>query len=59
MTQQLQTTYGGLEPLQERNAMVSRSGSQPIFFFDGDFRTWGQVQQRSQLNAALHAIIRR
>ncbi len=29
--------------------------NQPVFFFDGDFRTWGQVEQRAQLNRAFAA----
>ncbi len=28
-------------------------GNQPIFFFDGDFWTWGLVEQRAQLNRAI------
>ena len=27
--------------------------AEPVFFFDGDFRTWGQVVQRARLNQAL------
>ena len=30
---------------------------QPIFFFDGEFRTWGQVEQRAKLNAAIERYI--
>ncbi len=26
---------------------------QPVFFFDGDFRTWAQAEQRAQLNRAI------
>ena len=29
--------------------------SQPVVFFDGDFRTWSQVEQRVQLNRAIVA----
>ena len=30
---------------------------QPIFFFDGEFRTWCQVEQRAKLNAAIERYI--
>jgi len=30
---------------------------QPVFFFDGEFRTWGQVEQRAKLNAAIERYI--
>ena len=30
-------------------------GNQPIFFFQGDFRTWTQVEARAQLQMALAA----
>jgi len=30
---------------------------QPIFFFDGEFRTCGQVEQRAKLNAAIERYI--
>ncbi|MCI0437906.1 MAG: hypothetical protein L0177_02105 [Chloroflexi bacterium] len=33
--------------------------SEPIFFFDGDFRTWGQVEQRARLNSAIASYIAR
>lgn len=26
---------------------------QPVFFYDGDFRTWAQVEHRAQLNQAI------
>lgn len=31
----------------------AESFAEPVFFFDGDFRTWGQVVQRARLNQAL------
>ena len=30
---------------------------QPIFFFDGDFRTWEQMVQRARLNAVVAASL--
>ena len=32
---------------------------QPIFWFDGDFRTWPQVLQRAELNQAILLQINR
>ena len=50
MAQQTQTT----QPLSGRSGMaINNPGNEPIFFFDGDFRTWTQVQQRVQLNKAI------
>ena len=36
-----------------------KQGSAPVFFFDGDFRTWNQVEQRAQLNRAIATLIAR
>ena len=33
--------------------------SQQVVFFDGDFRTWRQVEQRAQLNRGIAAYISR
>lgn len=30
---------------------------QPIFFYDGEFRTWGQVEQRARLNTAIRKYL--
>ena len=30
-------------------------GKQPIYFFDGDFRIWEQVERRAMLNWAVNA----
>ena len=50
MAQQTQTT----QPRSGRNGVaIADTESEPIFFFDGDFRTWAQVQQRAQLNKAI------
>jgi hypothetical protein len=32
---------------------------QPVFFFDGDFRTWDQVARRAQINMAFAAYLAR
>ena len=55
MTQQIQKSHRWAEQIDRREAAPERPAGQPIFFFDGDFRTWGQVQQRAQLNLAFAA----
>ena len=50
MAQQTQTT----QPRSGRNGVaIADTEREPVFFFDGDFRTWAQVQQRAQLNKAI------
>ncbi len=41
----------------EQIAAVGIPGLQPVFFYDGKFRTWREVQQRAGLNNALAAQI--
>lgn len=36
-----------------------RQASQPVFFYDGDFRTWEQVERRVLLNRAIAAQLAR
>ncbi len=38
--------------------VVAEYSSEPIFFFDGGFKTWAQIVQRTLLNSALagHAV---
>lgn len=36
-----------------------RQVSQPVFFYDGDFRTWEQVERRALLNRAIAAQLAR
>ena len=38
-----------------QSGTADNPGSEPVFFFDGDFRTWGQVERRAQLNKAIAA----
>ena len=54
-----------LEP-DGRLALVSnidlaarRLGQQPVFFYDGDFRTLPQLERRVQLNTAIAAFVAR
>ena len=38
-------------------AAVGIPGLQPVFFYDGSFRTWAEVKTRSNLNRAIAAQI--
>ena len=53
MTQQIQKTYEWVDLLDQDEDTIQEIDSQPIFFFDGDFRTWRQVEQRVQFNWAI------
>ena len=57
MTQQIQKTHRWAETVLQGRASTPHPANQPIFFFDGEFRTWGQVEQRAQLNRAIAAHI--
>ena len=37
----------------------ARPDAQSVFFFDGDFRTWPQVEHRARLNGAISTYIAR
>ena len=48
----------------ELGGMISHSptnqtspATTPIFFYDGDFRTWKQVERRAQLNKAIATYV--
>ncbi|MCH7801768.1 MAG: hypothetical protein IIC24_09540 [Chloroflexi bacterium] len=41
----------------EQLAAVGIPGMQPMFFFDGKFRTWREVQTRAGLNSAIASQI--
>ncbi len=58
MTQQIQKTHRWTERVLQGRASTPHPASQPIFFFDGEFRTWGQVERRAQLNRAIAAAVR-
>jgi hypothetical protein len=45
-----------VQPL-ERNLTGKETASQPVFFFDGAFRTWPQVEQRALINQAIAAYV--
>ena len=57
MTQQVRqlTTIGG--PGSPAEAAVPQRPPQPVFFFDGDFRSLEQMNQRTQLNNALMSYV--
>ena len=57
MTQQIQKTHRWTERVLQGRASTPDAANQPIFFFDGEFRTWGQVEQRAQLNRVIAAHI--
>ena len=38
---------------EQTQQTMAESLIEPVFFFDGDFRTWVQVVQRARLNQAL------
>ena len=39
------------------SASAASPANTPIFFYDGDFRTWTQIEQRAQLNMAIASIV--
>ena len=52
MTQHIQKTSRWSETVRGDEASP-RGANEQIFFFDGDFRTWGQVEQRALVNVAI------
>ena len=57
MTQQLQETPNRMADLAHFGSAAHRQESRPVFFFDGDFRTQQQLEQRAQLNRAIAAYV--
>ena len=58
MTQQMvQETHDGQQQLHQVESRVQTPAQQPVYFFDGDFRTWGQVVQRAQVNIGIAAYL--
>lgn len=57
MTTQIQKTHRWAERIGRSGAVTPNPSDQPVFFFDGEFRTWGQVERRAQLNRAIAAHI--
>lgn len=59
MTQQIKKTHRWAEQVRQGQGAFVSSSSQPVFFFDGGFRTWAQVEHRAMLNKALAAQVHR
>tara|TARA_B100000315_G_scaffold81739_1_gene74918 strand:+ start:97 stop:297 length:201 start_codon:yes stop_codon:yes gene_type:complete len=56
MVQQSESTNPwAAEQVQRAERALRERERQPMFFFDGDFRTWEQVVQRARLNAVVAA----
>ena len=60
MTQQNSLPYN-FQPEPDRRIPTGpqSAASQPMFFYDGDFRTWGQVVLRSRINQSLYDFANR
>ena len=52
MTKQSQSTHRWTQGIATRD----QQQSPPVFFFDGNFRTWDQVERRVLLNRAFAAL---
>ena len=59
MTQQNLEPRGRLAVVSNIDLSARRPGQQPVFFYDGDFRTWPQMERRVQLNTAIAAYVAR
>ncbi len=53
MIQQIEKSHRWTDDPRRREALTRKETSEPVFFFHGDFRTWGQMQLRVQFNLAL------
>ena len=53
MATQIQKTHDRADEIPRQQDASRTATGEPVFFFDGDFHTWGQVQFLAQLNAAL------
>ena len=56
MAHEILTANGWARQLRQ-TGMVLNPSSEPVFFFDGDFRTWAQLERRAKLNRAIAAHI--
>ena len=59
MQQHTQDTYYRIGVVRSPEPALPRPNSQPVFFFDGEFRTWAQVQQRAQVIKGMAAYMAR
>ena len=53
MTRKSQSTHRWTQGISARDQQQSR----PVFFFDGNFRTWDQVERMVLLNTAFAAMV--
>ena len=56
MTRQSQSTHRWTQRASTRD---QQQQSPPVFFFDGNFRTWEQVERRVLINRAFVALAAR
>ena len=59
MTQVTLEPSSRLATVSNIDLSARRPGQLPVFFYDGDFRTWPQLERRVQLNTAIAAYIAR
>ena len=59
MTQQSQKTPQPVQMLTKDDPPTPAPDNQPVYFFDGNFRTWGQAKQRAQFNGAVNIYLAR
>ena len=59
MTQPTLDPSGRMAVVSNIDLSTQRPGEQPVFFYDGDFRTLAQVERRVQLNTAIAAYVAR
>ena len=45
-----------LEYMRRQGAAIPGEAKETVYFFDGDFRTWAQVERRAQLNMAMARV---
>ena len=57
MTQQVQQLSIATGPIRQTPVLGTAPGPQPVFFFDGDFRTLDEMKQRAQLNSVLLSYV--
>jgi len=57
MIQQSQKTPQPVQMLTRAEPQTPAPDNQPVYFFDGDFRTWGQAKQRAQFNGAVNIYL--
>ena len=49
----IQKTHHWADEIQRQQDADRKANSEPVYFFDGGFHTWGRVQFLAQLNTAL------